>query len=77
MTEDEAKTKWCPMVRGASEPSHAANVVKSIYTNTQSADSTPRLPHWAKCIADDCMMWRSENGVTVHGYCGLAGKPND
>lgn len=68
LTEDEAKTKWCPMGRRwTAGPSGAAT------TNVGAC-----------CIASGCMMWRrlsalDENGrmmtPEVHGYCGLAGKP--
>ena len=76
MTEDEAKTKWCPMVRAGNE------------AGCNRKDATD------KCIASDCMMWRTsctryfdkgkyydrdETGtgqwVETGGYCGLAGKP--
>ena len=70
MTEDEAKTKWCAMVRfhngldGDVYCSHPIGVV------TDSA---------ALCIASGCMMWRTTlhgtEGKVYEGYCGLAGKP--
>lgn len=69
MTEDEAKTKWCPMARAWAEGNdgHAASI------NRQYQRGKPDIDCY--CIASDCMMWRSLDGVTVHGYCGLAGKP--
>jgi|LSQX01.3.fsa_nt_gb hypothetical protein len=75
MTEEEAKTKWCPMVR------HTKDNEGAFYTtNGQSSKSF----QW--CIASDCMMWRwyeriSNNNLNtkdqqekIKGYCGLAGK---
>ena len=74
MTEEEAKTKWCPMVR----------VVYGIGDNRGLFEST------TTCIASDCMMWRNNTidvMVTTPedaeiarehlegGYCGLSGKP--
>lgn len=70
MTEDEAKTKWCPMVR---------------YQGGQplNRDACYDLKG-THCIGSDCMMWRdlfddqpyaSDATRRVRGYCGLAGKP--
>ena len=74
MTEEEAKSKWCPHVRS--------------YQGGWNVGSTDRVPKQALCIGSRCMAWRwvqdeltnfVANGKTVvtpseHGYCGLAGK---
>lgn len=76
MTEEEAKTKWCPFSR--------------FYSTTgafnRSGDGIDRA---SKCIGSGCMAWRwIKDPVTdlfthgkelpdykgEHGYCGLAGK---
>ena len=79
MTEEEAKTKWCPHVR-------------SIDTQIGPDDGGPcnshmegedlkdgRNPIYARCIGSACMAWRFVDEVinlpTSPGYCGLAGKP--
>jgi len=77
-TEEEAKTKWCPMVRVSDGVGYAAEnrfcqagECKHDYTAT-----------WHNCIASDCMMWRKEYlGRTENqdvfgknGCCGLAGQ---
>ena len=76
MTEEEAKTKWCPMVRF--HKGMDGDVYCSRPTGTATDDS-------ALCIASDCMMWRyvdyeyvipnsvppSSKGK-LEGYCGLA-----
>jgi len=68
MTEEKAKTKWCPMAR---EIKNSSNGIVSHNHNTV-------------CIASDCMMWRWNRDIMVggsgraeptQGYCGLAGKP--
>jgi hypothetical protein len=72
MTEQEAKTKWCPMVRhvGPKAP----------------LDSTPQDAvhnNGAHCKGAQCMMWRWDGWTTEpitdgkpdQGHCGLAGKP--
>ena len=64
MTEQEAKTKWCPMVRAP------MLIAPAIPGNKYGAN--------AKCVGSDCMMWRWIDGVETDsgGYCGLAGARN-
>jgi hypothetical protein len=77
MTEDEAKTKRCPVGAG----------------NMAAIEGTPAIHmniYTTKCIGSDCMAWRwGEPSISVkkvmegeecpiennNGYCGLAGKP--
>ncbi len=76
MTEDEAKTKWCPFA-----PARVVQYVDSTQTLRQEAmmaDDRISLG----CIASACMAWRwkyahepSGRQIFVEGYCGLAGKP--
>jgi len=84
MTEEEAKTKWCPMTR------------KAIYSDpTGGFDTIYNGAVYGNCIASACMAWREErlftrdnikltihpdgnvtdNGPPPTGYCGLAGRP--
>jgi hypothetical protein len=68
MTEEEAKTKWCPMVRNPS--GYGAVNRGSPPGNNQN------------CVGSGCMMFRTlqlpamphQSDRTEH-YCGLAGKP--
>lgn len=76
MTEEEAKTKWCPHVRFQPVKDGKASGA----TGNRHGDSsyTSCNPESCRCIASECMMWRSEYiGVhkSVKGFCGLAGKP--
>lgn len=66
MTEDEATTKWCPMVR------HNA-----YYSGNRMGDEKNNLEGICTCMGSQCMMWRWDCNVpdTNDGYCGLAGKP--
>lgn len=81
MTEDEAKTRWCPFVR---------NVIDSAdYAAGNRFDtSSESLQQMTRCIGSGCMAWRwtleprtetHGSGLTEDfiggGYCGLAGKP--
>jgi hypothetical protein len=58
MTEDEAKTKWCPFAR---QPGKARTADGDIFT---VAVNRPPL-HMAmegapRCIGSDCMAWRTD-----------------
>ncbi len=73
MTEEKAKTKWCPMVRAANTFDAGGSFA---YTFNRDDLNT-------NCIASDCMMWRARtrrdmgydrNPYDIHDYyCGLAG----
>ena len=73
MTEDEAKTRWCPFAR--------LNDGAGNYNRCGPAANL-------ECIGSACMTWRwsayvtrSTNEATTKepkidsGYCGLAGRP--
>jgi len=71
MTEDEAKTKWCPMVRSS-----------DLEKDVDNCYIKDRNPTYSRCIASDCMMWRLSARhylddvppkSPIQGYCGLAG----
>lgn len=79
LTEDEAKTKWCPFARVVRSNAGAMSAV-----NRDGPKPDPR----ALCIGSECMAWRhfpqgenySENMSTGErtylepvGFCGLAG----
>ena len=78
MTEEEAKTKWCPMVR--------FHVIDRVgFDNTPTGRDGCSDTN-VNCIGSACMMFRQYEirvpdnppGTPVfntHGYCGLAGKP--
>lgn len=80
ITEEEAKTKWCPMVR-----THIVNV-KDYYGDTTAAGSAVnKCTKRSVCIASACMMWRWVDGEMVNfplacGYgvfCGMVKSVND
>lgn len=64
MTEEEAKTKWCPMVRLTDYEDRSVHNPKNPLTH---------------CIGSKCMMWREAINGAGQGkssfYCGLGGKP--
>lgn len=69
MTEDEAKTKWCPFVRHANG-SNGAGVNRINWDRTYD---------YANCIGSACMAWRWDSIKPLQpsrdGHCGLAGDP--
>lgn len=72
MTENEAKTKWCPMTR--------YRTVKSSKLHQDTVGMSNLPTGTGKCIGSDCMAWRWKprevplNEKYHEGYCGLAGK---
>ena len=86
MTEDEAKQKWCPFARQASQFREGAP--DAMVVANRSEKDFPL----GNCIASECMAWRWDSRVAKlephpdgdmclrwdsepRGYCGLAGKP--
>jgi len=80
LTEDEARQKWCPHVRGV--VLHDGELTLTGNTALKSSNSAVRFKN-PDCIASDCMSWRwspkrTNDGRTLDqtkGYCGLAGRP--
>lgn len=73
MTEDEARTKWCPFsMTGAYTDRGPMGAV--------AVNRDPRLEVEQSCLcrASDCMAWRwtfANQSAYEGGYCGLAGRP--
>ena len=55
MTEDEAKTKWCPMVRYLAIFSNEDGERETAGCYNRAANSINATP--CRCIASDCMWW--------------------
>lgn len=89
MSEEEAKTKWCPFVRFhvfAPLENMDGSTVQMARTNRDGDDAS------TLCIASARMAWRtlaqdqitaSTSGMSsfaqrliIGGYCGLAGSPD-
>lgn len=86
MTEDEAKTKWCPMVCiGATQTWE--HIRGHEYSNRTTDDN--EFDFSTRCIGSKCCAWRwamspeavaqvnarGNAGAKPSGFCGLAGKP--
>ena len=69
MSEEEARTKWCPMARVSTYTED--NPVESAVNRTDIG-----IPYvGSRCIVSECMMWRWYNSQKATGHCGLGGKP--
>jgi len=69
LTEEEAKTKFCPHMR---LPFHYDG---DAYSGLNVRGTDRKM--WAKCIASGCMMWRDNSAKgdeEPRGFCGLAYK---
>lgn len=74
MTEDEAKTKWCPAARFHAAPSD------DIYSNR---DDMLKSSIHSRCLGSDCMAWRWDEAKrtlafleAVQAYMKTQPKPN-
>ena len=87
MTEEEAKTKWCPFARARGFASEAA--INRPWTGLPQDHQKADIPDGeCKCIGSACMAWRRRRwfwwpAMTIGeqwerkamGRCGLAGAP--
>ena len=84
VTEEEAKTKWCPFARVPV----GTETLEWVVGNRANQTGPGGLYKGSKCIASQCMAWRwagERLDAASHeradwkretvGYCGLAGTP--
>lgn len=57
MTEDEAKTKWCPMIRHAISDNASGGIAVNVCEDKHT-----------RCIASGCAMWKWTDKRTKDGY---------
>jgi len=81
MTEEDAKTKWCPHIRYPNLMDADNNYSDGCNVNAEGN----RSPSAFCCVASDCMMWVWDEAFTVNaanqkigetnydteGHCGL------
>ena len=80
MTEEEAKTKWCPFAR---VEMYVRGVVgrgcNRIVTDDHDLNEKIQVAingtGGTKCIGSACMAWRWRVLGSDLGWCGLGGKP--
>lgn len=89
MTEDEAKTRWCPLARIPFIDRSVAGVALAAVNAFKMNDEPEKRTN---CIGSACMMWRDSldyfirdgnpeprmrtEPQVIGGYCGLAGQPS-
>lgn len=71
MTEDEARTRWCPFVRELWTGGVEAQWSGNRYFN----EDRSQVQENVSCLGSRCMAWRWDSQVHRSGFCGLAGKP--
>lgn len=64
MTEDEAKTKWCPLAKRV--PYASAAQAEEIALNGIDPDYSQDMAAQWPCIASACMAWRWSNYKLGH-----------
>ncbi len=84
MTEDEAKTKFCPVavassIQRYSDATLEGDLAPSNRIYDEISKKTIPAPG-CKCIGSKCMAWRWERTPNSaikrkDGFCGLAGRP--
>lgn len=86
MTEQEAKTKWCPQSRTLDWVFENGRVGDELQIGAGAVNRDARGEPMGRCIGSACMAWRWKNDPTgpqdpfgpepsYDGWCGLAGKP--
>lgn len=70
MTDEEAKTRWCPF---ASSRILTYRNRTGVNVTVIAADNETEQVN-IYCLGSGCMAWRWDNDGSG-GYCGLAGEP--
>ena len=79
MTEQDAKTRWCPFARTVERNGQESSQPRNRAADTVE-DEVAEVPNLVAtlCLGSACMAWRwlaSETSRPRPGFCGLAGKP--
>jgi hypothetical protein len=77
MTEDEARSKWCPMTRLSMATNDNKDVTGFNRIITSDGMRDNKAPsEIGMCVASKCMLWRWDAHTFDHvepsGYCGLS-----
>lgn len=78
MTEDEAKKKWCPMVRDVRASNGAMEIGSGFCKASECMmwrDNLDRVLTGRDIIVTDGNKRNIVKETVPSGYCGLAGKP--
>jgi hypothetical protein len=74
LTEDDAKTKWCPETRVAITAGMAANRTASM---SEDGRGYANIFEETRCLGSGCMLWRWQSltsgpGGQAIGFCSLS-----
>lgn len=75
MTEEEAKTKWCPFARVIAGTIETP-LTQAAFNRVSVGSAQHMTLHASKCLGADCMAWRwgtSELGVTLDSVPYVSG----
>lgn len=77
LTEDDAKTRWCPAARVAPVGEQNLWNRSKLDTGLPGGTDADRHLRMSRCIGSACMAWRWKraDAPPETGYCGLAGRP--
>lgn len=67
LTEEEARTKWCPMARML----WADHIGGAWCVAAVNRDHLGHIPHGSSCLASGCALWTWVDGYEEKGRCGL------
>lgn len=75
LTEEEAKTKWCPQSRPVFP--RVEDCGYQTGNRNSVADGDSQIMPQSSCIGSACMAWRwiADGYPSDGGFCGLAGRP--
>lgn len=64
LTEEEAKTKWCPLVRAlVSIAENGATPARDLAISSANRGNNAELLGW--CVASSCMAWRKVDQIGI------------
>jgi hypothetical protein len=72
LTEEEAKTKWCPYARGITDGGGNRMAYGSSGDGPAEDDYTAEMAAMYPCIGSACMAWRRATRVDKDGTIWLA-----
>lgn len=87
MTEEQAKTKWCPFARTVEQWPEGPTYPRNRVADGEKLDTSAQKLVGCQCIGSACMAWRWDSvGMQYahagyggrepgNGHCGLAGAP--
>ena len=76
LTEEQARTKWCPAARFGEVFGPDQGTAAALAYNRSGVNKEMVIPRTCRCIASECMMWQwanDENGEPLYNKKSLGG----